>query len=442
MGVRTSVRDNSHTNMRMVRFGVDVPLLLTLFTLIVVGLLALYSASWDFSRAIREDRDAFYIFRNQLLFLSIGLGGAFCSAIFNYKHWAKIALFSMLGTIGLLGIVIIVSDFRLGAVRTLLEGSIQPSELAKMMTVIYLSVWLNSKKDYLNQVGFGLLPMAVILGLVGGFILMQPDLSAVLTIVLLGGTMFFLAGGAMRQIIIVVAATCIIVWGMISLSSTGQKRLESYWTGLQNPQEASYHVQRSLEAFVTGGWFGKGIGQSDTPHTGLPVPSTDSIYAVIGEETGVLGATFVLGLYTLLLWRGLEVARKAPDLLGTLLAAGLSIWVALEAFINMAVILGLLPFAGNALPFVSSGGSSLVTSLFAMGIVINVSRASEQETRETASRFSDVVDLKKRRDARPARWTPEQQNSKPVGGFESKPVGTKMAVRNSKTRRAKRARRE
>lgn len=441
MGVRTTVSDNSRT-MRMVRFGVDVPLLLTLFTLIVVGLLALYSASWDFSRAIREDRDAFYIFRNQLIFLSIGLGGAAFSAFFNYRNWAKVALIGLIGTIGLLGIVIIVADFRLGAVRTLLSGSVQPSELAKMVMVIYLSVWLNSKKEHLNKIGFGLIPLAVILGVVGGLILLQPDLSAVLTIVLLGGTMFFLAGGAMRQILIVILATGIIGWGMISLSSTGQKRLENYWTGLQNPQEANYHVQRSLEAFSTGGWFGKGIGQSDTPHTGLPVPSTDSIYAVIGEETGVLGATFVLGLYTLLLWRGIDIARKAPDTLGMLLAAGLSIWVALEAFINMAVILGILPFAGNALPFISSGGSSLVTSLFAMGIVVNVSRASEQETRETSTRFSEVVDLKKRRDVRPARWTAEQQNSKPIGDFTPKPVGTKMAVRNTKTRRAKRTRTE
>ena len=193
---------------------------------------------------------------------------------------------------------------------------------------------------------------------------------------------------------------------------------------------------------MEGSWFGKGLGQADTKHTGLPVPSTDSIYAVIGEETGVVGATFVLSLYGLILWRGLKIARRAPDLLGALLAGGLSIWVAMEAFINMAVILNLLPFAGNALPFISSGGSNLVTSLIAMGIVMNVSRTGEKEAQEAGVHMSDVVDFQKRRDNRPPRWAPEPAKSKPLADYSPKPIDRKMAVRDPKARRAKRSTRE
>ena len=183
----------------------------------------------------------------------------------------------------------------------------------------------------------------------------------------------------------------------VQASPTGRIRVESYLEGLRDPLESSYHVRRSLEAFVKGGWVGVGIGKADTKLTGLPVPPTDSIYAVIGEEMGVVGAVFVLALYGGLLWRGLEIAQRAPDLLGSLLAAGLTIWIVLEAFINMAVIVGLLPFAGNALPFISAGGSSLVVSLIAMGIVLNISRRSYQESRKTSNKIGQIVNYGQRK---------------------------------------------
>ena len=425
--------------MRPVRLGVDVPLLLTLCTLIVFGLLILYSASWDFSRAITENKDPNYLFNRQLLWLLLGLGGAVVFTFFNYRWWEKLALPAMVGTIITLIVVLVIAEVRLGAARSISGGSYQPSELAKLITVIYLSVWLYAKRDYFNQLGFGLIPMAMILGIVGGLIYAQPDVSAVLTVVVLGALMFFLAGGDLRQILIVVVVTLLVGWFVVMANDTGRARVESYWVGVQDPTAAPYHVQRSLEAFVKGGWFGVGIGKADTKHTGLPVPPTDSIFAVIGEETGVIGSFFTLSLYTVLLWRGMEIARRAPDLLGSLLAGGLSLWVAMEAFINMAVILGLIPFAGNALPFVSSGGSSLVSSLIAMGIVMNVSRVSEREARDLTNRTSDAIDFQKRRDERPPRWTTSKPPSKPIGEFKEKQITSPMAKRDPKARRVKRA---
>ena len=158
----------------------------------------------------------------------------------------------------------------------------------------------------------------------------------------------------------------------------------------------SYHVRWAFEAFVKGGWFGVGIGKAETKLIGLPVPPTDSIFAVVGEETGVFGALSLVGLYVLLLWRGLTISRRAPDQLGALLAAGLSLWIALEAFINMAVMVNLLPFAGNALPLISSGGSNMIVSLAAIGILLNISRLSERKKEENGKLFDAVVDLRRR----------------------------------------------
>jgi cell division protein FtsW len=238
-------------------------------------------------------------------------------------------------------------------------------------------------------------------------IFIQPDLSAVITIFMMGGIMFFLAGGDLKQIGFLILLALLFGWVIVALNSTGSDRVSSYLAGLRDPFQASYHVRRSLEAFVKGGWFGAGIGNSETKLTGLPVPPTDSIFAVIGEETGVLGAIVLVILYSVLLWRGLGIARRAPDGLGTLLAAGLSIWLAMEAMINMAVMVGLLPFAGNALPFISAGGSNLMVSCIAIGILLNISRLSVKTKEEEAKGLGAVVDLRRwdrrRRVSRPRR---------------------------------------
>jgi cell division protein FtsW len=251
--------------------------------------------------------------------------------------------------------------------------------------------------------------MDAIVGLVGGLIFIQPDISAVMTILFLGGMMFFLAGGEIKQIAILLVVALLVGWLVVQASATGAERVSSYLIGLQDPTEASYHVRRSLESFVNGGWLGVGIGKAEAKHTGLPVPPTDSIFAVVGEETGVVGAVVLVALYTGLLWRGLAIARRAPDELGALMAAGLSAWLALEAFVNMAVLVNLLPFAGNALPFVSSGGSSLVVSLSAVAIMLNISRQAVDNEAEKGRFFGAVINLRRwdrrRRVSRPNRPT-------------------------------------
>lgn len=380
---------------RSVRLGIDVPLLLIVITLLIFGLLMVYSASWDYSLVVLHQTPT-YMFVRQLMWLGVGCLAALLCAWIDYHRWQKLAVLAMLLTIiGLLS-VLFSNQVINNAARTIFGGSGQPSEAAKLVTVLYLSVWLYAKRDQLGDVHFGLLPLGAILGVLGGLILLQPDLSAAATVFLLGGILFFLAGSDLRQIAVLLVIGLVIGWVVFRLHPTGRIRMDAYLASLHDLTKAPVHLARALEAIVRGGWFGVGIGKAGTKLTGLPVPPTDSIFAVIGEETGIAGASMLVTLYMFLLWRGLKIANQALDGLGKLLAAGLSLWLAMEAFINMAVLVGLVPFAGNALPFISYGGSNLVVSLAAVGILENIARLSSQSREEGERAFDALVDLRRR----------------------------------------------
>jgi cell division protein FtsW len=166
---------------------------------------------------------------------------------------------------------------------------------------------------------------------------------------------------------------------VLQFYDTGRQRLADYLAGLQDLTQASWHVQQAAIAFVNGGIFGRGLGESHQKFGFLPTPHTDSIFAIVGEELGLLGCLLLIGLFVALAWRGFRIAAGARDQLGALLAAGIVCWVTLEALINIAVMVGVLPFAGNALPFISYGGSSLVVNLAAMGVLLSVSRREQQD---------------------------------------------------------------
>lgn len=387
--------------------GVDLPLVLAVLGLLVFGLIMLFSASWDFSLSLGNS--PMHMFNRQLMWLGIGLVGVLVLANLDYHHYRKLIVPVMALTILLLVGVLLGNEIRLGAKRAFFEGSAQPSELAKIISIIYLSVWLYAKRKNLHQIGFGLLPLSVILGIIGGLIFLQPDLSAAGTVILMGGLLFFLAGGDLKQIVFLLVVTAAVAWIVIQVSSTGQERLGDFLAGIKDPTQASYHVLRSFEAIVQGGFFGAGLGNSQSKLTGLPVPPTDSIFAVIVEELGLVGAVVLMGMYALLIWRGMVIARRAPDMLGTLLASGLVLWIGTEALINMAVMVGLVPFAGNALPFISAGGSNLIVTLAAVGILLNISRqrGATTETEDEWRSFGAAIDLRwrngRRRVSRPRR---------------------------------------
>jgi cell division protein FtsW len=385
---------------------IDLPLLVAVIALMIFGVTMVYSASWDYS--LMEYGDPMYMFSRQLLWLAIGIAIAAALSIFDYHHWRRFIVPIMGITVILLIAVLFMNGIRLGAKRSLYQGSYQPSELAKLVTIVYLSVWLYAKRELLHDVSLGLVPLGVILGVIGGLIYQQPDLSAAGTLLIMGGVLFFLAGGALKQIGLLLLVAVVAGYIVVQLSPTGSVRVAEFIAGLRDPTQASYHVQRSYEAIVNGGLFGAGIGRAQSKLTGLPVPPTDSIYAVIVEELGLLGALCLIGLYAMVVWRGMLIARRAPDMLGTLLATGLVVWIGLEAGINMMVMVGLLPFAGNALPFVSAGGSNLIACLAAVGILLNISRQrGAPSTDEDWRPYRATVDLRRwhrrRRVPRPRR---------------------------------------
>jgi len=379
------------------RLQIDVPLVLILITLVAFGLLMMYSASWDASLKITKGISPTYLFFRQLMWVGIGVVCMVIMFWMDYHHWHRFSIAAMgVSLLGLFAVLIYGETFG-DTNRSFYGGSYQPSELAKIVVVIYLAVWLYAKRDQLENIHFGLFPLAAIIGITSGLILSQPDLSAAAVVLLMGGFMFFLAGSTPFQTGILLSIATSVGYLFLRFNPTDNPRISDFMVGWASVADSNWHVQKALIAFSRGEWFGVGFGRGITKFTTLPFPHTDSVFAVIAEETGVFGASIVVILFALLLWRGLVIAKNAPDGLGSLLAAGLTLWIVLEAFMNMASLMGLMPFAGNTLPFFSLGGSNLVMSLVALGIVLNVSRLSEKQKEEENRRaFSAIVDLRRR----------------------------------------------
>lgn len=391
-------------------FGFDAWLLILVAVMIIFGLVMVYSASWDVSWRLFQDRNA--LFYRQLRHLLVGLIALAFMAWVPMRWLRRFALPAILVTIFVLLAVLLV-NFGGQYKRSFLGGSVQPSELAKLALIIYLAVWMESKGDRMRDMGYGFWPLIFIVGVVGGLIVAQPDLSAGLTIGLVALTMFFLSGAHPLQTLMLALGGGAVGFLVIRIHQTGSQRLLQYQQGLVDIEKAHYHVQQSLQAFYSGGIFGQGLGASRAKFGFLPAPHTDSVYAIVGEELGLVGALLVLALFCLFLWRGFLVANKSEDRLSMLLASGITFWIGAEALINMSVLLGLLPFAGNALPFFSYGGSSLVTTLAGVGLLLNISRRVNLEAwkRGTVATFGvgrrdggrRVSRLGRRRRARRAR---------------------------------------
>jgi cell division protein FtsW len=278
-----------------------------------------------------------------------------------------------------LAAVLLVGATKFNAQRSFFNGSVQPSELAKLAIILYLAVWLDSKSDRLHEMGYGIGPFGIIVGVVAGLILLQPDLSAAATVVIVSAFMFFISGADILQMGLVAGAGAVSAFLVLQISSTGRARLADYIAGLQNLTQASWQVQQAAIAFINGGVLGRGLGESHQKFGFLPTPHTDSIFAIVGEELGLIGCIVLILLFVALAWRGFRIASGARDQLGAMLASGIVCWVLLEAIVNIAVMVGLLPFAGNALPFISYGGSNLVMSLTAVGVLLSVSRREKTD---------------------------------------------------------------
>ena len=376
---------------------IDVPLLIVIIILLVFGLLMLYSASWNYS--LQAYDSGTYILFRQIRWVLIGLGIMTAAALFDYHKLQYFTIWGMLGILGMLLIILI--DVRnigstTGYTRTLTDGgSIQPSEFAKVAVILYLATYLSNRRDDLMSFSKGTFPALIVIGLPTLLVFLQPDISAALTIAVIGGVMLFISGGNMKHLFIILFILVVFAAGGYFFFDKVGTRFEEFFAGLLNPTGASYHIRRAYNAIINGGIFGVGIGKGTAKLTGLPFAWTDSIFAVILEETGLVGGAFVIGLYTCILWRGYEIFKKAPDYVGKVLSAGITLWVFMEAALNICVILNIMPFAGNALPLISLGGSSMICTMLCLGILLNISRVSAIENAKKGRNEPDaIVDLR------------------------------------------------
>jgi cell division protein FtsW len=408
--------DTQAKHLKRMNLKIDTPMLLAVVTLLILGLVMVFSSSMQFSIRNTTTNNPYFFLRRQLVFVVLGLAVAYVAYRVDYRWLRSLAPWIMVGTIALLVAVFFVPLDVNVPKRALFSGSIQPSELAKVAVIIYLSVWISRKKDQLNSLVSGVLPLGIILGMVCALILAQPDISAMLTVMFLGGLLFFMADGSWR-IIVVIILVALVAFGLIYVFSEPlfgtnyvQYRIDNYFGSWNNISKTSDHIQHSVSAIIRGGWFGTPLGEGSSKFIGLPVPWTDSIFAVIVEELGFFGGVFVIFLYGVILWRGLKIADEAPDMTGKLLAAGLTCWLVFEAFLNMGVMVNLFPVAGNALPLISYGGSMMVTSLGAIGLIFNIHRITNEKKIARERRSLDApVDLRRgdggRRVSRSQRFT-------------------------------------
>jgi cell division protein FtsW len=355
---------------------------LTLFTvtaaLLGLGLVMVWSAS----SALAQDRhgSAYFFLIKQSAWAAIGLAALAAALRMDYRSLRAPAVVYPVVIVSTLLLILVlflkpVNDthrwIRLGAL------SFQPAELAKLAVILFLAYHIERRGERVNEFLPSLFPALLLLGWFAFLVYIQPDLGTAATIVATAGVMLYLAGVRLRYFAALAVPGSVLLYQAVMTVAYRRDRIEVFLNPWTDARGAGYQIIQSLIAVGTGGITGVGIMEGRQKLFYLPYPYSDFIFAVIGEELGLLGALAVVLGFVLLLWRGLRAAWKAPDTFGTFLAAGLTLAIVIQAFINISVVLGLVPTKGIPLPFISAGGSSLVFTLFGVGLVLNVSQHAD-----------------------------------------------------------------
>ena len=360
----------------------DLGLLFITFALMGIGLVMLYSSS----SIIAQQRfgDSMYFVKKQILFAMVGIAVLILSKNLPYVVYRRLVYVIL--AISLLSLIIVLLPqigHRVGGARRWLRFgplSLQPAEFAKLALIIYISYSLAKKDDRVQEFSVGYVPHLLVTAVFVGLVIMQPDLGTAVTFSILVFLLLFIAGVRLRYLLATGLALAPLLALAIAQTSYRWERLLAFLNPWRDPSDTSFQLLHSLLALGSGGPFGVGLGSGQQKLFYLPEPHTDFILAVIGEETGIVGVSIVLLLYALLVYKGVKIALKAPDRYGTYLAFGLTLVIGLQALINSAVVMGLLPTKGLPLPFISYGGSSLLTNLAAMGILMNISSYARSQS--------------------------------------------------------------
>ena len=351
----------------------------TLFTatllLVCASVVMVYSASAAVALE-RFDQAGFFLTK-QVLWAVLGLGGMYLALHVDYRTYRNEAfVWALVAAVALLLVAVMFSAPINGTRRWFGIGGlgIQPSELAKVACVFFTAWTLERRMHRIDDIKYSMTPIMLIVGLLTGLILIQPDFGTAMYIVLIAGAMVFAAGLNYRYLMGLILLAIPAVYILIAAAPYRVRRLMTFLDPWADPLGDGFQIIQSLISVGTGGVFGRGFMAGVQKLFFLPEPHTDFIFAVIGEELGLLGATGVLVAFCVIAWRGLSITSHAEDAFGALVALGLTMMIAAQALVNMSVVLGLLPTKGIPLPLVSNGGSSLVITLVGLGVLLNISQ--------------------------------------------------------------------
>jgi cell division protein FtsW len=354
----------------------DPPLLAALVGLLAYGLVMLNSASSVVS--YQEHGTPTYYFMRQLIAAAAGVCVMIVLMRLDYRLLGRLAIpLHAIAVLLLLAVLVPSLGHRAyGAQRWIAFPGVQlqPSELVKLTMVLYIARWMARKGTQVSDLAYGFVPFLVLLGLVFGLIILQPDMGTAVIVAVGAVAVFFAAGASVPQLVLFSGLSASAAVVLIQSAAYRMQRITAFMDPWKDPQRTGYHTVQALLALGSGGLTGVGLGASRQKFLYLPFPHTDSIFAIVGEELGLIGTLAVLGLFLLLAWRGLVVALRAPDLFGRLLATGLTASLAFQAFLNIAVVTSSVPFTGVTLPFFSYGINSLLVSMTAAGILLSISR--------------------------------------------------------------------
>lgn len=345
--------------------------------LVFIGVAMFVSASLGL---LPRNEKAFYGVLISQLVLGLGLGsmGMYFAYKINYKFWRKNAFWILLGSILITASVFIPGLGRShgGAQRWLDLGpvSFQPVEFLKFGFIIYFAAWLSWAKHKVQDFKFGILPFAILLGIIAFVLLKQPDTKSFILISFTGLCMLFVSGVKVKYIIGTGVVAAVLLGGLVMFTPYLQKRVQTFLDPSQDARGASYQIQQSMIAIGSGGVFGRGYGQSVQKFSYLPEPQGDSIFAVIGEELGFAGSIFVVLLYIVFVLKGISIARRAPDQFSRLLVFGIVILIGAQSFMHIASVIGVFPLTGVPLVFMSHGGTAFMIYLVAIGVVLQISK--------------------------------------------------------------------
>jgi cell division protein FtsW len=356
--------------------GVDPWLMMAFLGLMCIGVLMVYSAS--IHDAYTYYGSPYYVVEREIIWAAVGFVSLALVARVRYDRWQKAAL--PLFAVSLLLLILVLTPHighaANGARRWIALSSsitVEPSELMKLAMVIYLAAWLSSKGERVRDLKSTFVPFSLIVGLIALMIVKQPDLGTTIVVCVTAFSMFYIAGADPKHILIATGGGTIFAWLFANNMAYRSDRLTAFMNPWKDPTGKGWHTVQALLALGSGGIFGRGFGNSIQKNW-LPAPHTDSILAVIGEEWGLLGTMTILALFLVIAYRGTRIALTAPDKFSRLLAAGITSWITFQALLNYAVITSSVPFTGVPLPFISYGGTSLIISMTAIGILLSISR--------------------------------------------------------------------